>query len=97
MDERPTLEAEAGGLEFLLDSFEHLVETPRGHIVRVTGRWRGPSDGAVLPHPTLIVDEPPDDPLMVPPLPIPGHDPPHVDGTTSWSGKIGRASCRERV
>ena len=85
MDDRPTREPGALELEFLLDNFEHLVETPRGHIVRITGRWRGPTAGATLPHPSLLVDEPADDPLMVPPLPLPGNAPPYVDGTTAWS------------
>ncbi|CAA9495568.1 MAG: hypothetical protein AVDCRST_MAG85-1455 [uncultured Solirubrobacteraceae bacterium] len=84
MDAGRTGEAETEALEFDLESFEHLVETPRGHIVRVTGRWRGVQ--SVLPHPTLVTEDPEKGPLSLAPLPIPGQDAPKVDGTTEWRG-----------
>jgi Mrp family chromosome partitioning ATPase/capsular polysaccharide biosynthesis protein len=73
---------EAGTIGFELARFEHLVETQRGHIVRVSGTWLTP-EGRDLPHPTLVAGEG-DDAVSVAPLPIPGQDPPHADGSTLW-------------
>jgi len=74
--------AEAGKFDFELVRFEHLVETERGHIVRVSGTWAAsaPRD---LPHPTLLAGEG-DGSVSVAPLPIPGQEPPHPDGETVW-------------
>ncbi len=74
--------AEAGTIDFELARFEHLVETQRGHIVRVTGTWSTPDDGD-LPHPSLVVGAA-EEALRLTPLPIPGQDPPRGDGTTTW-------------
>ena len=74
--------ADASTIEFELARFEHLVETQRGHIVRVSGRWTTP-DGGELPHPTLIAGQA-GDAVRINPLPIPGQDPPRGDGTTVW-------------
>jgi Mrp family chromosome partitioning ATPase len=74
--------AEAGTIDFELARFEHLVETERGHIVRVGGTWSAP-DPRELPHPTLLAGEG-DDRLRLAPLPIPGQDPPCADGESPW-------------
>lgn len=74
--------AEASTIDFELARFEHLVETQRGHIVRVSGTWTTP-EGRDLPHPTLVAGDG-DGAVSVSPLPIPGQDPPHADGTSPW-------------
>ena len=74
--------AEAGTIDFELARFEHLVETQRGHIVRVTGTWSTPTPRE-LPHPTLVAGEG-EDAVSVAPLPIPGQDPPRADGESPW-------------
>ncbi|HEY3019319.1 MAG TPA: hypothetical protein VGJ32_03960 [Solirubrobacteraceae bacterium] len=74
--------AEAGTIDFELARFEHLVETQRGHIVRVAGTWATPTPRE-LPHPTLLAGEG-DEVVSVAPLPIPGQDPPRADGTSPW-------------
>jgi Mrp family chromosome partitioning ATPase/capsular polysaccharide biosynthesis protein len=74
--------AEAGTIDFALARFEHLVETQRGHIVRVRGTWTT-AEGRDLPHPTLLA-EGEGEVMSVAPLPIPGQDPPRTDGETPW-------------
>jgi tyrosine-protein kinase len=74
--------AEASTIDFELARFEHLVETQRGHIVRVSGTWTTP-EGRDLPHPTLVAGEG-ESAVRVSPLPIPGQDPPHTDGAKRW-------------
>jgi Mrp family chromosome partitioning ATPase/capsular polysaccharide biosynthesis protein len=74
--------AEASTIDFELARFEHLVETQRGHIVRVSGTWSTP-EGRDLPHPTLVAGDG-EGAVSVPPLPIPGQDPPRTDGSSPW-------------
>src|SRR3954465_1048702 len=74
--------AEAGTIDFELARFEHLVETERGHIVRVSGTWSTPAPRE-LPHPTLLAGEG-DSVVSIAPLPIPGQDPPRADGASVW-------------
>jgi Mrp family chromosome partitioning ATPase/capsular polysaccharide biosynthesis protein len=74
--------AQARSIQFELAQFEHLVETQRGHIVRVKGTWTSTARGE-LPHPTLLAG-PDDAAVRVAPLPIPGQAPPATDGETPW-------------
>src|SRR2546423_9315407 len=71
--------AEAGTIDFELARFEHLVETQRGHIVRVAGTWATP-EGPALPPPTLLSGED-EEALSAPPLPTPPQDPPRADSS----------------
>ena len=74
--------AEAGTIDFELARFEHLVETQRGHIVRVGGTWSTPTPRE-LPHPTLLAGEG-EEVVRIAPLPIPGQAPPRADGESAW-------------
>src|SRR5947208_11604564 len=74
--------AEAGTIDFELARFEHLVETQRGHIIRVGGTWSTPAPRE-LPHPTLLAGEG-EDVVRIAPLPIPGQQPPRADGESPW-------------
>src|SRR5436305_2012783 len=81
-DYTPSPVANARTIDFELARFEHLVETQRGHIVRVSGTWSTP-EGRDLPHPTLLAGNG-EDAVSVAPLPIPGQDPPRADGESPW-------------
>ena len=74
--------ADAGTIDFELARFEHLVETQRGHIVRVGGTWSTPTPRE-LPHPTLLAGER-EEVVRIAPLPIPGQQPPRADGESPW-------------
>lgn len=107
MGTRESEDAATDELEFELGSFEHLVETSRGHIVRVTGTWSHSGAGDFrLPHPSLVLGAEGEEHFIAP-LPTPGDAPPRPDGETLWRASYsiskdrfarGRApQCRLRV